>query len=85
MALASGLSASLESCYQTPGKKVELGLLPARLFFFVPIFFTEAQQNQTDSSSLSYYPEDFLFLSQEGKKILKSQINTDEAVKQNGN
>lgn len=69
------------------GTKSRTRLIPWKGNFFVNVFFTEAQQKQTDSSSLSYYPEEFFSLSQERgeKKVLRSQVDSDEAIKQNGN
>lgn len=60
--------ALLELCHQTPGKKeIELGLFPVKEFFLM-YFFIEAQQKQTASNSLSYYPGEVIFSHKRGKK-----------------
>lgn len=65
MALVSGLLAGI--MLPDPREKSRTGLIPCKGFFFINIFFTEAQQKQTDSS-LSYYPGEFFSLSG-GEKI----------------
>lgn len=64
-------------------KKSRTGLIPCKGIFNV--FFTEAQQKKTASNSLSYYPGEVILSHKRGRRIPKSQINGDEAIKQNGN
>lgn len=65
-------------------KKSRTGLIPCK-GIFLNVFFTEAQRKQTASNSLSYYPGEVILSHKRGTKIPKSQINGDEAIKQNVN
>lgn len=84
VALAAGLGIAGIVSPDPREKKSRTGLIPCKGIFF-NVFFTEARQKQTDSNSLSCYPGEVILSHRRRKKIPKSRVNGDEAIKKNGN
>lgn len=81
MALVSGLLAGI--MLPDPREKSRTGLIPCKGIFLL-IYFLQKHNRSRQIPACTITQESFS-LSQEVKKLLRSQINSDEAIKQNGN